>query len=157
MNLEQEIAKIAGLMGDQTRAAILVALMEGKALTAGELALRANISPQTASNHLKKLLEAHLIKLVYPTTRYHYYKISSPLVAKAIESLSLLLPDKKRPPRHEKFDPEICFASFFLLPIFINYELFSFIDGERATQEFNDSGILVYCPVGFYIPWLPCS
>lgn len=74
------------------------------------MALRANISPQIASNHLKKLTEAGLIELVKTPTRYHYYKISSSLVAKALESLSLLLPDKKRPPRHEKLDHEICFA-----------------------------------------------
>jgi DNA-binding transcriptional ArsR family regulator len=110
MNLDEEIAKIASLIGDKTRSAILIALMEGRALTAGELALRANISPQTASNHLKKLMDAKLIELIKTPTRYRYYKISSPLVAKAIESLSLLLPDKKRPPRHEKLDHEICFA-----------------------------------------------
>jgi len=110
MNLETQIAKIASLIGDKTRSAILIALMEGRALTAGELALRANISPQTASNHLKKLLAAELIELIKTPTRYRYYKISSPLVAKTLESLSLLLSDKKRPPRHEKLDQEICFA-----------------------------------------------
>lgn len=110
MNLDAEIAKIAGLIGDKTRAAILIALMEGKALTAGELALRANISPQTASNHLKKLMEAELIEFIKTPTRYRYYKITSPLVSKVLESLSLLLPDKKRPPNHEKIDHEICFA-----------------------------------------------
>lgn len=110
MNLDEQIAKVASLIGDKTRSAILMALMEGRALTAGELAFRANISPQTASNHLKKLLDAGLIELVKTPTRYRYYKISSPLVAKALESLSLLLPDKKHPPRHEKLDHEICFA-----------------------------------------------
>lgn len=110
MNLDEEIAKIASLIGDKTRSAILIALMEGRALTSGELALRANISPQTASNHLKKLLDAGLIELIKTPTRYRYYKISSPLVAKSLEALSLLLPDKKRPPRHDKLDHEICFA-----------------------------------------------
>lgn len=110
MSIDKEIAKIASLIGDNTRSAILIALMEGKALTAGELAFRANISPQTASNHLKKLAEAGLIELIKTPTRYRYYKISSPLVAQSLEALSLLLPDKKRPPRHEKLDQEICFA-----------------------------------------------
>ncbi|EKD53961.1 MAG: hypothetical protein ACD_60C00137G0025 [uncultured bacterium] len=110
MNLDEDIAKVASLIGDKTRSAILIALMEGRALTAGELALRANISPQTASNHLKKLLNAGLIELIKTPTRYRYYKITSPLVAEALESLSLLSPDKKRPPNHEKLDHEICFA-----------------------------------------------
>ena len=111
MNVENKIAKVASLIGDKTRSAILIALMEGRALTAGELALRANISPQTASNHLKKLMDAELIEYVKTPTRYRYYKISSPLVAQALETLSLLSPcDKKRPPRHDVLDKEICFA-----------------------------------------------
>lgn len=111
MNLEKEIAKIAALMGDKTRAAMLIALMEGRALTAGELALRANISAQTASNHLKKMLDAKLIIRLATPTRYRYYKIATPLVARALESLSLLTTvDKMPPPRHEKLDWEICFA-----------------------------------------------
>lgn len=111
MSLEQEIANVAALIGDKTRAAILIALMAGKALTAGELALRTHISPQTASNHLKKLQEAKLIIRVPTPTRYHYYKIDSPLVAKALESLSLLTPiHKMLPPRHQQLDQSICFA-----------------------------------------------
>lgn len=110
MKSEQEISKIASLIGDKTRTAILIALMEGRALTAGELALRANISPQTASNHLKKLMDAELIELIKTPTRHRYYKISSPLVANALESLSILLPEIKKPPRHEKMQYEICFA-----------------------------------------------
>lgn len=109
MNLNEQIAEIASLMGDKTRSSILIALMAGKALTAGELALRANISAQTASNHLKKLLDAKLIELIKPTSRYRYYKISSPMVAKALESLSVIT-CRQRPPKHEKLDPEICFA-----------------------------------------------
>ena len=111
MSLNKAIAKAAHLIGDKTRVNILVALMEGRALTAGELALRANISPQTASNHLKKLLAAKLIAHVKTPTRYRYYKIASPLVANALESLSLLTDSpKKRPPHHEKLDQDICFA-----------------------------------------------
>jgi DNA-binding transcriptional ArsR family regulator len=110
MSLNADIAKIANLIGDKTRASMLVALMEGKALTAGELALRANISPQTASNHLKKLLEADLIIHVKTPTRYRYYKIASSQVAAALESLSLLTNNPQKPPRHERLDKEICFA-----------------------------------------------
>lgn len=110
-NLDENIAKIASLIGDNTRAAILIALMEGRALTAGELALRANISPQTASNHLKKLQAENLIEYVKTPTRFRYYRISSPLVGQALEALSLLTTcPKKRPPKHDKLDHSICFA-----------------------------------------------
>ena len=71
--LENDIASIAALMADKTRASILVALMEGKALTAGELAMRANVSPQTASNHLKQLLAVKLMSYVKTSPRYCYY------------------------------------------------------------------------------------
>lgn len=111
MILDEEIAKIANLIGDKTRSSMLIALMEGKALTASELAFRANISPQTASNHLKKLIDTKLIFLIKTPTRYRYFKIASPLVAKALESLSLLIDiEKKKPPRHDKLDKDICFA-----------------------------------------------
>lgn len=136
MNLETQIAKVASLIGDKTRSAILIALMEGRALTAGELALRANISPQTASNHLKKLLAAELIELIKTPTRYRYYKISSPLVAKTLESLSLLLPDKKRPPRHEKLDQDICFAR-------TCYDHLAGTLGVKLTEAFTKKQFLV--------------
>lgn len=108
--IQKDIAKIASLIGDKTRASILIALMEGGALTAGELAIRANISPQTASNHLSKLLRANLV-ICESTGRHRYYKLSSHLVAQALESLSLVSGhDKRRPPRHHTIDKDICFA-----------------------------------------------
>ncbi|MFZ9036233.1 MAG: ArsR/SmtB family transcription factor [Francisellaceae bacterium] len=109
--LEENIANIANLIGDKTRSRILVDLVAGKALTAGELALRATISAQTASNHLKKLDEAGLL-ICEAVGRHRYYKLASTDVAAAIEALSLLgdSPKHSRPPRHEKLDKEICFA-----------------------------------------------
>lgn len=110
MKLDEQIAKIAALIGDKTRAAILLALMDGKAMTAGELALRANVSAQTASNHLKKLLNANLIELVTSRTRYHYYKISSHHVGNLVEAIAILLPNKHAPIIEKKVDIEMAFA-----------------------------------------------
>lgn len=110
MSLNEDLSMMAGLLADQTRTAMLIALMEGKALTAGELALRANISPQTASNHLKKMLDARLL-ICEPLGRHRCYKISSSHVAGILESLGVLTSfAAKRPPRHEKLDKTICFA-----------------------------------------------
>jgi len=50
-----DIAGLAALIGDPARANMLSALMEGKALTAGELAGEAGVTPQTASGHLARL------------------------------------------------------------------------------------------------------
>ena len=53
----------AFLIADATRAAMLAALMDGRALPAGELARAAGITAQTASSHLAKLLEGGLDQL----------------------------------------------------------------------------------------------
>jgi len=110
MSLHNDIARIANLMGDATRASILIALMDGRALTAGELAIQANISPQTASNHLNKLSQAKLI-VCESSGRHRYYKIASPDVAKALESISLLTAAPDLASLHsKKLDKDICFA-----------------------------------------------
>jgi DNA-binding transcriptional ArsR family regulator len=52
---------VAALVGDPARSNMLTALMNGRALTAGELAHQAGITPQTASSHLAKLEAGVLI------------------------------------------------------------------------------------------------
>src|SRR2546422_10735294 len=58
------IAEIAALVGEPARATMLSALLDGRALTASELAGAAQITPQTASTHLAKLAEAGLLSVV---------------------------------------------------------------------------------------------
>ena len=58
------IAEIAALVGDPARATMVSALLDGRALTASELAFAARITPQTASTHLGKLTEAGLLSVV---------------------------------------------------------------------------------------------
>ena len=81
-----DIAQIAALIGDPARANMLTALMSGKALTAGELAREAGISPQTASSHLKKLLAGSLVR-VRGQGRHKYYGLSGEDVAHVLENL----------------------------------------------------------------------
>src|SRR5262245_6170958 len=57
MSVEPDVAAVAALIGEPTRAAMLGALLSGVALPAGELATRARIAPQTASKHLARLVE----------------------------------------------------------------------------------------------------
>ena len=75
------IAEVASLVGDPARANILVALMDGQALTASELAFLAGIAPSTASAHLAKLVEARLLAVV-AQGRHRYFRLASPLVAR---------------------------------------------------------------------------
>ena len=56
-----DIARIAALLGEPARTAMLLQLMDGRALTANELARAGNVSAQTASGHLSKLVQAGLL------------------------------------------------------------------------------------------------
>jgi DNA-binding transcriptional ArsR family regulator len=80
------LVEVAALVGDTARATILAALMGGQALTGNELAFLARISRPTASEHLARLAEARLIA-VTRQGRFRYYRISSPLVARMLESI----------------------------------------------------------------------
>jgi DNA-binding transcriptional ArsR family regulator len=92
-----DLAEIASLMGDVARAHMLTALMDGRALTALELALTAWVTPQTASSHLGKLREANLLAME-KQGRHRYFRLASPRVAEALESVLTLAGDG--PPRH---------------------------------------------------------
>jgi DNA-binding transcriptional ArsR family regulator len=81
-----EMAEIAALVGDPGRANMLSALMDGRALTATELAFAARVSPQTASGHLAKLTAAQLL-IITTRGRYRYYRIATPLVGRMLEGI----------------------------------------------------------------------
>jgi DNA-binding transcriptional ArsR family regulator len=64
MTADVRIAEVAALVGDPARANILAALMGGRALTAGELADAAGVSPQTTSGHLGKLATPRVAEML---------------------------------------------------------------------------------------------
>jgi DNA-binding transcriptional ArsR family regulator len=80
------IARVAGLIGEPARAEMLSVLMGGQALTATELAAAANVTKQTASAHLAKLLEAQLLT-VESQGRHRYFRLADDDVAHLLESL----------------------------------------------------------------------
>jgi DNA-binding transcriptional ArsR family regulator len=80
------LAEIAALAGDQARVSMLNALMDGRALTASELARVAGITPQTASGHLARLVGAGLLA-VEKQGRHRYHRLASPAVARMMESI----------------------------------------------------------------------
>lgn len=84
------IAEIGALVGDETRARTLVALMDGLALPAGELARLSNVSPGTMSSHLSKLVEGGLLKLE-AQGKHRYYRLAGTKVATLIESFGTLV------------------------------------------------------------------
>ncbi len=93
-----DIAEVGALVGDPARACILTALLDGRAHTAKELAYRARIAPPTASGHLKRLVDAWLLRVV-KQGRHRYFRIATPLVVQMIESVSAVAAVQV-PPRH---------------------------------------------------------
>lgn len=79
-------AGIAALIGDPARASMLVALMDGRALTATELAGVAGVTPQTASSHLARLVAGGLIALERQG-RHRYHRLATPAIAQLIEGM----------------------------------------------------------------------
>ena len=91
MEATPDLAGVAGLIADPSRATMLAVLLGGISLPAGELARQAKISPQTASTHLTKLLEGGLV-VVRTSGRHRYFHLSNPQVAQALEALALIAP-----------------------------------------------------------------
>jgi DNA-binding transcriptional ArsR family regulator len=85
MNTNQ-VARIAALIGEPARAAMLLALMDGRALTARELAGVAGIGAAAASRHLALMVEAALLQ-VLPQGRHRYHRLASPEVARMLEEM----------------------------------------------------------------------
>ena len=80
------IARIASLVGEPARAAMLLQLMDGRLLTATELAKAGHVSPQTASRHLAQMVEAGLM-CVEQRGRHRYHRLASREVAKMLEGM----------------------------------------------------------------------
>jgi DNA-binding transcriptional ArsR family regulator len=100
-----DIARIASLVGDPARANMLMALMDGGALTASELALEAGVGLPTASSHLARLIDGGLLKLA-AQGRHRYFSLSDRQVAAMLESImgvaSTVGPQRTRPgPRED--------------------------------------------------------
>jgi len=87
MSGEVALAEIGALVGDPGRARMLEALLDGRALTAGELAERAGVTAQTASGHLAKLRANGLI-VMRRQGRHRYHSLASPEVAAMLESMA---------------------------------------------------------------------
>lgn len=79
-------AEVAALSGDPARASMLHALMDGRALTATELARVAGIAPQTASGHLHRMTSIGLLS-VKQQGRHRYHRLATPSIARMLETI----------------------------------------------------------------------
>src|ERR1051325_8848335 len=86
------LASVAAAVADTARAAILLALMDGRSRTAKELAYRARVSASTTSGHLAKLTDLGLLA-VTPLGRNRYFRLASPEVGRMIEAMANVAAD----------------------------------------------------------------
>jgi DNA-binding transcriptional ArsR family regulator len=91
MKGDADIAKVGALVADPTRARILLALGDGRALPASVLADEAGVAPSTASAHLGKLVDGRLLT-VEPHGRHRYFALAGEDVAELIETLAKVAP-----------------------------------------------------------------
>ena len=96
------IAEIAAVVGDPARATMVSALLDGRGLTASELASAARITPQTASTHLAKLTEAGLLAMVRKGRQRHF-RLASPTVEDMIDGIAAVALAKR--PRYRPLAP----------------------------------------------------
>lgn len=94
------LAALASLIADETRAACLLALLDGRAWTAGELARRAGVAASTLSEHLGKLVAGDLLA-EERQGRHRYVRLADARVAALVEDLAAHLPPAavRRSPR----------------------------------------------------------
>jgi DNA-binding transcriptional ArsR family regulator len=93
MLADADLATIGRALGDEHRARFLLALLGGEELSAGELGARSGASSSLASAHLAKLLDAGLVSAARQG-RHRYYRLSTPEIARAIETLLALAPER---------------------------------------------------------------
>ena len=131
------VVNLSKLLSDNSRMIILTALMSDKALTPNELAVIANITPQTVSSHLNKLVSGGLITYV-TACRHKYYYLKSDKIANLLETMYQLAPlGFLTVPKHNKIDPHLKFAR----------TCYSHLAGNLAvniTSKFIKNGYLIF-------------
>jgi len=84
----ESVARFAGLLADRSRAAMCLALLDGRAWTAAELADHAGIGRPTASEHLNQLVAAGLLSETRQG-RHRYLRLANAEIAQILESLAV--------------------------------------------------------------------
>ncbi|MFI9798143.1 ArsR/SmtB family transcription factor [Streptomyces sp. NPDC052302] len=90
------LARLAALIADETRAACLLALLDGRAWTAGELARHAGVAPSTLSEHLGKLVAGGLLA-EERQGRHRYVRLADTRTAQLVEDLVAQVSPGARP------------------------------------------------------------
>ena len=108
MVAKMNIASLGAVLSDPSRLTMVSVLLDGRSLTANELAHGAGITPQTGSFHLKKLVEVGLVQ-VSPNGRHRYFQLASPKIAEALKVLMKIAPNSSVKPAAKRRN-DVCFA-----------------------------------------------
>jgi DNA-binding transcriptional ArsR family regulator len=95
VDAEPDIAALGALLADDARSSMLLALLGGDALSAGELARVARVSPSGATAHLRRLREGGLV-VDEVAGRNRFFQLASAELADALEALALVAPPRRR-------------------------------------------------------------
>ena len=137
---ENKFVDIAILIGEPARAKMLWNLLDGRAYTASELAIAADISGTSASNHLAKLLEADLLK-AEKQGRHRYFSFSKPEIAYVVESLASLSghSSKKIEKEPELTGIKYCRSCYDHLAGFVGVMITEALEKKKALRKSEDS------------------
>lgn len=91
MPVDADISVVAALFAERSRADMALSLLDGRALTASELARAAGLSPSAASPHLARLVEGGVLN-VQRQGRHRYYQLATPAIARVLEILLTVAP-----------------------------------------------------------------
>jgi DNA-binding transcriptional ArsR family regulator len=140
---ENQFVDIASLIGEPARARMLWNLLDGRAYTASELALAADISGTSASNHLTKLLGADLLK-VEKQGRHRYYSFSKPEIAYVVESLASLSARSSKAMVKEAVLPGIkyCRSCYDHLAGYVGVKITEALEKKKAIRKSANSYLI---------------
>jgi len=89
-----DLAGLARLLADRTRAGFCLALLDGRAWTAAELARHSGVAASTATGHLNLMVAGGLLA-EERQGRHRYVRLASAEAADLIESLAEFAPQRK--------------------------------------------------------------
>ncbi|PZS36753.1 MAG: transcriptional regulator [Pseudonocardiales bacterium] len=96
MNTPESIAQFAGLLADRSRVTMCLALLDGRAWTAGELGHQAGVARSTATGHLNLLVAAGLLA-EERQGRHRYVRLANAEMAQLVEDLAAAVGQAERP------------------------------------------------------------
>jgi DNA-binding transcriptional ArsR family regulator len=140
---ENKFVDMAALIGEPVRAKMLWNLLDGNAYTASELAIAADISGTSASNHLAKLLGADLLK-VEKQGRHRYFSFSRPEIAYVVESLASLSGPFSKKKEKEAVLPGIkyCRSCYDHVAGFVGVKIAEALEKKKAIRKSANSYIV---------------